>query len=148
MQCVTRNALLRSCRPALAFGDASARRLVCALGSKSREALLQWVAPDNRQEVARIVEIAERAAERWEVSWTDFLSPPVVADAMSALNQMSEVTAVAWGGYTQAERCRWARAQAAVRAVVLRHSDLASAVATRSRGLQKHHSASKHVVAP
>lgn len=74
--------------------------------TKTREALLQWVAADNRKEVARIIEIAERAADRWEVTWTDFLSPPVVADALSALSQMADVVAVPWGGYAQAERCR------------------------------------------
>lgn len=59
-----------------------------------------------RKEVAVILEQAERAAVRWEVTYTHFYSPPVVADALKVLEQMSDVTAVAWGGYPQAERCR------------------------------------------
>jgi RNA-binding protein YlmH len=59
-----------------------------------------------RKEVAQILEQAERAAVRWEVTYTHFYSPPVVADALAVLEQMADVTAVAWGGYPQAERCR------------------------------------------
>jgi RNA-binding protein YlmH len=55
-----------------------------------------------------VLEIAERAAERWETVYTDFLSPPVAADAMSALSQVPDLLALPWGGYPQAERCRWA----------------------------------------
>jgi hypothetical protein len=62
--------------------------------------------PACRKEVAVILEQAERAAVRWEVTYTHFYSPPVVADALKVLEQMSDVTAVAWGGYPQAERCR------------------------------------------
>ena len=80
--------------------SARGRSFVCLAG-KEREARLQWVSPENRQEVARVLEIAERAAERWETTFTDFLSPPVVADALGALAGMADVTAIPWGGYPQ-----------------------------------------------
>lgn len=59
-----------------------------------------------RKDVAQILDLAERAAERWEVSYTHFVSPPVAADALAAINQRADIKAVAWGGYPQAERCR------------------------------------------
>lgn len=37
---------------------------------------------------------------------TDFLPPPVAADALACLQGRSDVLAVPWGGYAQAERCR------------------------------------------
>lgn len=74
--------------------------------ARERDAVLQWVSPDNRKEIARILEIADRAADRWEVTWTDFLPPPVVADAMAVLAGRADVVCVPWGGYAQAERCR------------------------------------------
>lgn len=60
----------------------------------------------NRKEVAQILDLAERAATRWEVTYTHFVSPPVAADALAAINQRADMKAVAWGGYPQAERCR------------------------------------------
>lgn len=77
-----------------------------ASGSKEREGLLQWVGPENREEVARVLEVAEQASVRWEVTWTDFLSPPVAADAVSALSHRADVLVLPWGGYGSAERCR------------------------------------------
>ncbi|PNW74951.1 hypothetical protein CHLRE_12g502950v5 [Chlamydomonas reinhardtii] len=69
---------------------------------------LAWVDPLNRREVARVLEIAERATDRWDVVWTDFLTPPIVADSMAALQGRQDVICVPWGGYAQAERCRLA----------------------------------------
>ncbi|KAJ9532100.1 hypothetical protein QJQ45_003821 [Haematococcus lacustris] len=63
---------------------------------------------DYRKEVDRVLELADRAAVRWELTWTDFLPPPVVGDAMAALAGRSDVQALPWGGYAQAERCRLA----------------------------------------
>lgn len=59
-----------------------------------------------RKEVAEILEQAERAARGWDVLYTHFHTPPVVQDALAAINQLGDITAVAWGGYPQAERCR------------------------------------------
>lgn len=59
-----------------------------------------------------MLEIAERATDRWDVVWTDFLTPPIVADSMAALQGRQDVICVPWGGYAQAERCRCGPAQA------------------------------------
>jgi hypothetical protein len=60
----------------------------------------------RRQEVAAILEQAERAAARWELSVTPgFCSPPLAADALTALAQLADVEAFACGGYAQAEVC-------------------------------------------
>lgn len=56
--------------------------------------------------MAQILDLAERAATRWEVTYTHFVSPPVAADALAAINQRADIKALAWGGYPQAERCR------------------------------------------
>lgn len=56
--------------------------------------------------MARILEQAQRAAQRWEVAYTNFMSPPLAADVLAALAQLPDVAGVAWGGYPQAERVR------------------------------------------
>ena len=67
---------------------------------------LHWIPQENREEVAHILDLARRAADRWDVTMSDFLSPAVAADAMSCLQGRSDLVAVSWGGYAQAERCR------------------------------------------
>ena len=67
---------------------------------------LHWVPQENKEEVAHVLDLAGRAADRWDVSMTDFLSPAVAADAMSCLHGRSDIVAVLWGGFAQAERCR------------------------------------------
>jgi RNA-binding protein YlmH len=67
---------------------------------------LQWVAPENRQEVLQILEQAERAASSWDLSYSKFVNPAVAADALKAIGPMADISAIAWGGYPQAERCR------------------------------------------
>lgn len=67
---------------------------------------LNWVLPENRKEVAQILDLAERAAARWDVSYSTFISPSVLADARLVLEGWSDVVMVPWGGYPQAERCR------------------------------------------
>lgn len=59
-----------------------------------------------RPQVRRLLELAERASERWDVSTSDFLTPAVAADAMSCLQRRSDIVAVPWGGYAGAERVR------------------------------------------
>lgn len=61
--------------------------------------------------MAQILDLAERAATRWEVTYTHFVSPIVAADALAAINQRADIKALAWGGYPQAERCRLAIAK-------------------------------------
>ncbi len=67
-----------------------------------REELLKGI--DNREEVARIIDLAEQALRTWEVILTDFLSPPVSIEVQATFNRLTELELVAWGGYPQAER--------------------------------------------
>jgi photosystem II S4 domain protein len=69
-----------------------------------REELLKGV--ENREEIARIVDKAEQALRTWEVALTDFLSPPVLAEAQQIFGRLTEIQYIAWGGYPQAERQR------------------------------------------
>ncbi|PSC68957.1 photosystem II S4 domain [Micractinium conductrix] len=78
------------------------------LAAAPRGDLLRGVDADNREAVARIVEQAQRAADSWSVAWSDFYTPPVVADALVVLQRMADVGGLPWGGYPQAERCRLA----------------------------------------
>lgn len=71
-----------------------------------REELLKGV--ENRDEVARAIDLADRAIKTWEIVLTDFLSPPVLAESQAVLAGLTEVQAIAWGGYPQAERQRLA----------------------------------------
>ena len=69
-----------------------------------REELLKGI--ENREAVARIIDLAEQALKTWEVVLTDFLSPPVLAEARQVLGKLTEIELLAWGGYPQAERKR------------------------------------------
>jgi photosystem II S4 domain protein len=77
-----------------------------------REELLKGV--ENRDSVARVIDQAEQAIKTWEVVWTDFLSPPELAEIKRVFSRLTEVQLVAWGGYPQAERQRIAIARAEI----------------------------------
>ncbi|KAK1285152.1 hypothetical protein QJS10_CPB20g01763 [Acorus calamus] len=49
---------------------------------------------------------AKRASSRRDILHTDFLTPPALKEAMSVLEKLADVNAIAQGGYPQAERCR------------------------------------------
>ncbi|MEG4799004.1 photosystem II S4 domain protein [Microcoleus sp. ARI1-B5] len=74
-----------------------------------REELLKGI--ENRECVARAIDQAEQAIKTWEVSQTDFLSPPELADTLTVFKRLTDVELVAWGGYPQAERQRIAIAR-------------------------------------
>lgn len=74
-----------------------------------REELLKGV--ENREEVARVIDLAEQAVKTWEVVLTDFLSPPALAEIKQQFARLTEVQLLAWGGYPQAERQRVAIAR-------------------------------------
>jgi photosystem II S4 domain protein len=74
-----------------------------------REELLKGV--ENRETVARAIDLAEQAIKTWEVVLTDFLSPPVLAEIQQQFTRLTEVQLLAWGGYPQAERQRIAIAR-------------------------------------
>lgn len=56
-----------------------------AAAASVRDDLLRGVDAENRDAVARIVEQAQRAADSWTVVFSDFHTPPVVADAVMVL---------------------------------------------------------------
>ncbi|KAK9269442.1 hypothetical protein L1049_001216 [Liquidambar formosana] len=58
------------------------------------------------EDVKQILEMAKRAQLRREVLHTDFLTPPVLKESMLVLEKLTDIKAVAQGGYPQAERCR------------------------------------------
>lgn len=74
-----------------------------------REELLKGV--ENRTSAARVLYQAEQALKTWNVSATDFLSPPELAEGQQILDQLTEIHLLAWGGYPQAERQRLAIAR-------------------------------------
>ncbi|HEY9638600.1 MAG TPA: photosystem II S4 domain protein [Coleofasciculaceae cyanobacterium] len=74
-----------------------------------REELLKGV--ENRDTVARVIDLADQAIKTWEVVLTDFLSPPVLAEIQQQFGKLTEVQLLAWGGYPQAERKRLAIAR-------------------------------------
>ncbi|MDJ0618574.1 MAG: photosystem II S4 domain protein [Calothrix sp. MO_192.B10] len=74
-----------------------------------REEILKGV--ENRDTVARVIDLAEQAIKTWEVVLTDFLSPPELAEIQQAFSRLTEVQLLAWGGYPQAERQRIAIAR-------------------------------------
>ncbi len=71
-----------------------------------REDLLKGA--EHRETLARILDLAEQSLKTWQVICSDFLSPPELAEALDRLQPLTEVEAVAWGGYPQAERQRLA----------------------------------------
>lgn len=74
-----------------------------------REDLLKGV--ENRDTVARVIDLADQAIKTWEVVCTDFLSPPELVEVQQQFKRLTEVQLVAWGGYPQAERKRIAIAR-------------------------------------
>ncbi len=69
-----------------------------------REELLKRV--ENREIVARAIDLAEQAIKSWEVVETDFLSPPELAEVQGVFSRLSDIEIIATGGYPQAERQR------------------------------------------
>jgi photosystem II S4 domain protein len=74
-----------------------------------REEMLKGI--ENREVVARVIDRAEQAIKTWEVVFTDFLSPPELAEATRVFSRLNEVQLLPWGGYPQAERQRIAIAR-------------------------------------
>ncbi|MEO1465949.1 MAG: photosystem II S4 domain protein [Cyanobacteria bacterium J06633_1] len=61
---------------------------------------------ENKDEISRIIDQAEQAIKNWEVVITDFYSPPVLMEAQGMFQNLTEIEALTWGGYPQAERQR------------------------------------------
>ena len=67
---------------------------------------MRGVSAENQETVARAVDLAVAASERWEIALTYFLEPPEVADVKLAVSRLADVEARPWGGYPNAERVR------------------------------------------
>lgn len=67
---------------------------------------------ENRTEISRVLDKAEQALKTWEVTLTDFLSPPILSEVQTLFKRLTELEMVAWGGYPQAERQRVGMARA------------------------------------
>ena len=74
-----------------------------------KEDLLKSV--ENKAALTRVLDQAEQAIRTWEIVYTDFLSPPELAEAQRVFERLTEVHWVAAGGYPQAERQRGAIAR-------------------------------------
>lgn len=60
-----------------------------------REELLKRV--ENREEVAKILDKAEKALKTWELVITDFVSPAVLAEIERLFSKLTEVKLISWG---------------------------------------------------
>ncbi len=69
-----------------------------------REELLAKV--ENVEEIAKVIDKAEKALKIWELVVTDFLSPPVLAEVNQIFTPLTDIKIIPWGGYPQAERQR------------------------------------------
>jgi len=89
-------------RPAVA---AAARGASSGPGSE-KDQLMRGVLSEYHEVVARSLEMAVEAGERWEVASTYFLEPPEAAQVALAVSRLADVEARPWGGYPNAERVR------------------------------------------
>ncbi len=67
---------------------------------------------ENRETLSRLLDLADRAIQTWDVVCSDFLSPPEITEALQIFGKMTEIHCLAWGGYEQSERQRLAIARA------------------------------------
>ena len=61
---------------------------------------------ENKETLSRIIDRAEQSIRTWEPVATDFLSPPELFEAQAAFEKLTDIHAIAHGGYPQAERQR------------------------------------------
>ena len=57
-------------------------------------------------DIKRALELVEQAADSWEIKYTDFYTPPIVADVLANSKKLAGVVVHPWGGFDRAERCR------------------------------------------
>ena len=67
---------------------------------------MKGISPANRDEVAQILDQAQRAESTWTSIFTDFYTPPIISDAIQVLKPLSDIRAERCGGYDMAERTR------------------------------------------
>jgi photosystem II S4 domain protein len=61
---------------------------------------------ENKATLTRVIDQAEQAIRTWEMVVSDFLSPPELVEAATIFKRLTDVHALAAGGYPQAERQR------------------------------------------
>lgn len=61
---------------------------------------------EHKAALTRIIDKAEQAIRTWEPVATDFLSPPELLEAQQVFDRLTDIHAIADGGYPQAERQR------------------------------------------
>ncbi|KAL6616060.1 hypothetical protein ACP70R_038330 [Stipagrostis hirtigluma subsp. patula] len=86
-------------------GRCSAALVVAGAGARD-SAVKGSVDRNAAEEVRNILDMAGRASQRRDVFHTNFLTPPIIKEAMLAIENLADIKAVAQGGYPQAERCR------------------------------------------
>lgn len=87
-------------RVSLRLPQSAARRLTSTKAATRYEQYLKGVDVENREAVSRILEIAERAGDRWTTDASAFAYPPVIRDALHAMQGLGAVAAgIPWGGY-------------------------------------------------
>jgi photosystem II S4 domain protein len=79
------------------------------MGMLPKTELLKGI--ENLDRISRVLDQTDQAIKTWEVIFTDFLSPPELAEAQTVLAKLTEISSIAWGGYPQAERQRLAIAR-------------------------------------
>lgn len=71
------------------------------LSCDEKSKLLMGVDKSHVDDVARVLELARSAADRWEVAHSAFLTPPVMNDVLVAVPKLSDVGILISGGYAQ-----------------------------------------------
>lgn len=57
-------------------------------------------------DIRRALDIVDEASDSWTLKYTNFFTPPTIADILANTKKLSDVTAFPWGGFSQAERQR------------------------------------------
>lgn len=98
---------LRGAIPVPCYFNSRGRYITAIAVAAARDSAVKGSADRNSaEEVRNILDLAERASQRRDVFHTNFLTPPIVKEAMLAVEKLADIKAVAQGGYPQAERCR------------------------------------------
>ncbi|UWU49371.1 hypothetical protein APLC1_4219 [Limnospira platensis C1] len=70
-----------------------------------RQELLNGI--ENRDCIARIIDLAEQALKTWEITQTEFLSPPEIAEAQGIFRRLTEIQALSWGVIRKQNVSEW-----------------------------------------
>lgn len=83
------------------------RSVTTVRATSKYDALLKGTDPENRDFLLKVLDKAERAADRWTTDASEFSYPPALSDGLLALSRISGVAGgLVWGGYPSSERAR------------------------------------------